>query len=84
MEAAGDGRHVCGLVVAPGRYRPARTRSQGAGRMKESMKVMLGAGLGCDHTVAGEARDPEFLAMLARTRPERLVAFRRARKVWDV
>lgn len=85
----GDGKTLtCGLVRSTGDYVPDLPAWGGAA-LSEAFALMLGAGVGCDGTMAGEEPDPaakagmmaKSIANLAQASPEAatLVAYFRGR-----
>src|SRR5262249_25145409 len=40
-------RFLCGLMTRPQDYAPVRTRIEGAERMRQAAKLLIGAGQGC-------------------------------------
>lgn len=79
-----DEAFVCGLVMNPRRYAPARTACKGAPCMSNAAALLIGAGCGCDGWREDETPDPEARA---RMMADGLVAAKtktiaRARRAW--
>jgi hypothetical protein len=55
----------CGLMTRPQDYAPVKTRIEGAERMRQAAKLLIGAGLGC---CARAENEPKI------ERPERLTS----------
>jgi hypothetical protein len=79
----GDG-FLCGLMVRP-HYAPVRTRIEGAERMRNAAKLLIGAGVGCCARAADEPKieSPERLTTVQRVAAYRVWGVLKAARVRD-
>ncbi|WP_211238741.1 hypothetical protein [Roseivivax isoporae] len=53
---------TCGLVESPEKHAPHVVRTHGADRAAKAAAILIGAGLGCDALLEGEAPNAEWRA----------------------
>jgi hypothetical protein len=74
----------CGLVIEPGRYRPASALQHGPEKLSAAAAVLIGSATGCDARFNGEAANEAFYEELRQHDIQTAEQTREARKTWRV
>ena len=69
---------ACGLMSRPERFAPTRARIEGAGRIRDAAKLLIGSGVGCCFPTQNEPVDVAFRDRIKNrlTRQQRIAALR--------
>lgn len=84
LERNGE-RYVCGLVRHPEAYQPAKTALYGADALRKAAEIGVGADIGCDAKMRGEATHPprDFILAMLRLASMPRSTSRRIEKLWS-
>lgn len=78
-----DERFICGLIARPEAYAPIKASVYGVEALREAAVIGVGAGIGCDARMDGEADPPkDFLVAMLRVMRTPRSTQRRIEKLW--
>lgn len=84
LELQGDGRKICGLMVAPAKYAWKRAAVMGVENLSKAAAHLLGSGTGCDAPGDDETPNEAYRKQMFEDAARNPSVTKNALKVWGI